>query len=204
VLTWIRGKKADNLDPTGEFKKVDQMLPTRPRQTPQDRARDVEATLDWMRNSGVVPDREGPPGVDKLGSVPVSRRTPEQRSNDAYNVLSRLRNSKDDNDDPTGDLKKDDQLLPPNEKQAGLDEECRWQHQIFNLNVCIHRYFKLHDALHMYVLLNKSTHNPFMIPMLGYLSKITRRDILLLISLVRQMVPPSAWPKWRGQTTQLI
>ena len=48
-----RSKKDDSNDPTGEFKKVDQLLPKKRGQTPEDRARDVEAVLDWMRNKGV-------------------------------------------------------------------------------------------------------------------------------------------------------
>ena len=38
-------KKDDSKDPTGVFKKVDQLLPEKPRLKPQDRARDIEAAL---------------------------------------------------------------------------------------------------------------------------------------------------------------
>jgi hypothetical protein len=41
----------------------------------------------------------------------VSRRTPEERSEDADNALTWLRNKQNDSDDPTGEFKKIDQLL---------------------------------------------------------------------------------------------
>ena len=70
ILEWIRNKKEDSMDATGEYKKVDEMLPEKPWQKPKDRARDIEAALDWMRNKGVKPHDEDIPMFEKPGSVP--------------------------------------------------------------------------------------------------------------------------------------
>ena len=73
-----------------------------------------------MRNTGIVPD-EKVPAFDKIGSVPVSRRTPEERSQDLDNALSWIRNGRPESDDPTGEFKKIDQLLPPKKNQPSED-----------------------------------------------------------------------------------
>jgi hypothetical protein len=40
-------------------------------------AREIEDALDWMRNDGVSPDgADSLPDFSKIGSIPVSRRTP--------------------------------------------------------------------------------------------------------------------------------
>ena len=100
ILDWIRSKKDDWKDPTGVFKKVDKLLPEKTRLKPQDRARYVKAALDWMRNKGGQKQEiEGAldwmmkksvshstmllsSPIEKLGSIPVSRRTPEDREKD--------------------------------------------------------------------------------------------------------------------------
>ena len=41
------------------------------------------------------------PPIEKLGSIPVSRRTPEDREKDIDDFVRWLRNGKDDSDDPT-------------------------------------------------------------------------------------------------------
>ena len=80
ALTWLRTGKSPDLELDGEFKKIDQMLPRRKKQSPEDRAREIEGCLDWMRNNGTSPFNEAlPPTFDKVGSVPVSRRSPEER-----------------------------------------------------------------------------------------------------------------------------
>jgi len=75
VLTWLRNKKPDSMDPSGQFKKIDQMLPRKKNQRTKDRANDIESALDWCRNNGVRPgDEDGNvPGFNKIGSVPGHR-----------------------------------------------------------------------------------------------------------------------------------
>jgi len=95
ALNWLRnkGKDDEKNDPTGELRKLDKLLPNKPGQSPKDRARDIEGALDWMRNNNVSPDDED--AVDKfnkIGSVPMSRRTPEQRAKDLDDALNWLRN----------------------------------------------------------------------------------------------------------------
>jgi hypothetical protein len=82
VLTWIRSKKVDSNDPTGgDFKKIDQLLSMKRGQEPEDRACDIEAALDWMCNTGVSPaDDDVVDKLNKDGCIPVSRRSPEERS----------------------------------------------------------------------------------------------------------------------------
>ena len=63
ILDWIRSKKDDSKDPTGVFKKVDQLLPEKPswkiehmrlnsvrvsQRSPEERKKDVEDILDWI------------------------------------------------------------------------------------------------------------------------------------------------------------
>jgi hypothetical protein len=54
VLTWIRSKKEDSKEPTDEFKKIDQLMPAKRGQPSENRARDIESALDWMRNKRVL------------------------------------------------------------------------------------------------------------------------------------------------------
>ena len=58
ALNWMRNKGMDDdvNDPTGDFRKLDSMLPRKRDQIPDERAREVEGALDWMRNNGVSPD----------------------------------------------------------------------------------------------------------------------------------------------------
>ena len=121
VLNWLRNGQHYSMDPTGEFKKIDQMLPQKRKQSPKDRARDIEGALDWMRNNGVSPfDDDVTKKFEKLSSVPISRRTPEAREKDVEKIMNWLRNGKLDSEDPTGDFKKIDQLLPKKKKQLSL------------------------------------------------------------------------------------
>ena len=43
------------------------------------------------------------PPIEKLGSIPASRRTPEDREKDIDDIVRWLRNGKDDSYDPTGE-----------------------------------------------------------------------------------------------------
>ena len=83
--------------------KIDQMLPTKKGQSPQDRAKEIEGALDWCRQHGVMPSDDGPvPGFNKVGSIPVSRRSPEERKADVDSVLNWIRSGKP-TDDAVGD-----------------------------------------------------------------------------------------------------
>merc|ERR1719197_1913392 len=83
ITDWIRqGKPTEPDSPTSEFQKVDQILPPKKKQSPEDRAKDIEGILNWMRTKNVSPllDVENPPSkFDKLNSLPINRRSPEDR-----------------------------------------------------------------------------------------------------------------------------
>jgi hypothetical protein len=55
ALNWIRHKMDSMYDPTGEFKRLDSLLPRKRDQSLEDRARELEGTLDWMRQKGLPP-----------------------------------------------------------------------------------------------------------------------------------------------------
>jgi len=75
------------MDPDGVFSKIDAMLPTKSRQTPRERAQDIESQMNWIRNNGVMPvDEDDNAPISNIGSVPVSRRSPEQRMKDVSQV----------------------------------------------------------------------------------------------------------------------
>ena len=81
------------------------MVPNKPGQKPEDRASDIE----------IAPEDDDIPMLEKLNkieSVPIFRRTPDQRMDDFDDIVTWLQNGKDDSDDPTGQLKKIDQMLP--------------------------------------------------------------------------------------------
>eukprot|EP00934_Nitzschia_sp_Nitz4_P009075 Nitzschia sp. Nitz4//scaffold279_size24496//752//7097//NITZ4_008380-RA/size24496-exonerate_est2genome-gene-0.13-mRNA-1//-1//CDS//3329545391//9065//frame0 len=135
ALTWIRNGKRDKDDTNGDFKKVDQLLPTKRGQSPEDRARDIEGALDWMRNNGVsVDDDDALSKFKKMGGVPMSRRTPEQRAKDLDDTLNWLRNKgkNDGLDDPTGEFRKLDAMLPvkrgqtPGERAREIESALDW------------------------------------------------------------------------------
>jgi hypothetical protein len=119
IMTWVRNPTDAKLDPTGEFRRVHQMLPVRKAQKPEDRARDIEAVLDWQRNHPVDDDVVDDEGIfEKLGSVPISKRTPEDRKADEDAVLDWIRSGKDATKDPTGEFETIDQLLPSKRRQS--------------------------------------------------------------------------------------
>lgn len=69
---------------------------------------------------GIKPSEgnEDLPGFEKLSSVPISMRTPEERSADVNKALDWLRNCKQDSDDASGDFKRIGQLLPKKKNQT--------------------------------------------------------------------------------------
>jgi len=69
--------------------------------------------MDWMRNKGLAPSDDADGGLfEKLGSVPISRRTPEERKGDVDAAMNWMRNPQDEYLDPTGEFTRVDQLLP--------------------------------------------------------------------------------------------
>ena len=76
ILDWIRRKKDDLKDLSGEIKKVEQLLPQKS-----------------VQNHKIEP---------MLIYVPVSRLSPEERQNHVDDILDWIRSKKDDLKDPTG------------------------------------------------------------------------------------------------------
>jgi hypothetical protein len=74
-------------------------------------------------NEGIEPN-EGTPAFNKLGSVPVSRRSPEDCSKDVDDTLTWLPKGKAGFEDPTEDFKKIDHLLPNKRNQVPQDRAC--------------------------------------------------------------------------------
>merc|ERR1711971_169822 len=125
VTDWIRKGRPSNLDsPTNEFKTVDQMLPIKKNQTADERAKDVEGVLNWMRTNNIpsVPTFDGkemPLGLQKLPSIPVKRRSPEDRQKDVDDITDWIRKGRPiDLDSPTNEFKTVDQMLPTKKKQS--------------------------------------------------------------------------------------
>ena len=56
--------------------------------------------------------------IEKLGSIPVSRRTPEDREKDIDDIVRWLRNGKDDSDDPTGEFENINQMVPVSQDRS--------------------------------------------------------------------------------------
>jgi hypothetical protein len=50
-----KGKDDGVNDPTGEFRKLDSLLPQKRGQTPADWARDIEGALDWIGQFNMAP-----------------------------------------------------------------------------------------------------------------------------------------------------
>ena len=85
-------------DPSGEFRKLDNLLPQRANQSPEDRAREIEGKLDWLRHSQDVvnDDDNGPDGADfsSLSSLPMCKRSPEERARDLSDIMQWIRHKK--------------------------------------------------------------------------------------------------------------
>jgi len=120
ILTWIRSGKSDSNDPTLTFQKIDQLVPSTAGQSPEDRARALEGAIDWMRNMGFEPEDEVPV-LNKNGSVPVSRRSPEERNSEIQLITNWLRNGSPSSEDPNGNFKRVDQMLPKKKRQSPED-----------------------------------------------------------------------------------
>jgi hypothetical protein len=106
------------MDTDGQFNKLDQMLPTKRSQSPEDRAKDIESALDWCRNHSVLPLDDGSlSGFKKIGSIPVSIRSPEDRRKDVEDGLNWLRAGKPDDQDMSVEFKEINSLLPTKKSQ---------------------------------------------------------------------------------------
>jgi hypothetical protein len=93
ILNWIRSGKTTELDtPTGMYSKIDQMLPLKQNQAPEDRVKDIEVAFDLSRNRNIPPMQDDSPDSSNVGSVPMSRQTREQRADVLANVLNWPRN----------------------------------------------------------------------------------------------------------------
>jgi len=122
VINWIRNGKvrSKRYDPSGDFRKLDKLLPKKRGQTAEQRGRAIEGALDFLRSNNVSPDDDDI--IDKysdVGSIPVSPRTPEQRYKDFYDVLNWIRHQGENDaiNDPNGYFQKLDSILP---KRRGL------------------------------------------------------------------------------------
>ena len=123
ILNWLRTNGGDDYanDPNGEFSKLNNLLPKRPGQTQEERSRDIEGVLDYIRNHNISIDDDTLPALSKMGNLPISRRSPEERKKDTNDVLSWIRQDKDSAFDPSGDFRKLDNLLPVKEGQRSKD-----------------------------------------------------------------------------------
>ena len=68
-----------------------------------------------MRSKGVKPEDDDVPmseKLDKIESVPISSRIPNQRMDDVDDIVTWLQNGNDDSVDPTRQFKKIDQMHP--------------------------------------------------------------------------------------------
>ena len=130
TMNWIRNKGKDDKtsDPTGDFRKLDAILPRSAGQSPEDRSRQIESCLDWIRNSEPNMGRnDSYPPQAAIGSLPIAKRTPEQRMADLDNALNFLRakGTKDEKmHDPTGEFKRLDKLLP-RKKRGTIEDRAR-------------------------------------------------------------------------------
>jgi len=125
ALNWLRNKGTadDILDPTGDFRKLDASLPRKRGQSDEDRAQQIESALDWIREKSVNPSfGEDIPMFKKPSSIPMCTRTPNERLLDMKDALQWIRNGRKPADDPTGDFRKIDQVLP---RRIGQTPEAR-------------------------------------------------------------------------------
>ena len=74
ITIWVRNKVVDDekYDPTGEFRKLYAKIPRKRGQISEDRARELEGTIDWVRGRGLsLEDDEVVDGFEKAGLVPI-------------------------------------------------------------------------------------------------------------------------------------
>merc|ERR1712146_391164 len=122
ILTWIRQGKDVADDTTGDFEVIDNLLPKKPLQRPEERAREIEGALDWMRSNNFNLSTDEPSNVPPMAQHPqlsLNPRSPEDRLRDLDRTLNWIRKGKPEKDEqgPTDEMKLIDQLLPKKENQ---------------------------------------------------------------------------------------
>jgi hypothetical protein len=95
------------------FKRLASFLPATPGQLPEDRAKDIDNVLRWLRNHGVddSPEKSEPFKKAVSRAIPDGR-TPEQKAKDVEGILNWVRNPKDNEGPETEPFNKVDQMLP--------------------------------------------------------------------------------------------
>ncbi|MGK3734880.1 MAG: hypothetical protein ACI90V_001719, partial [Bacillariaceae sp.] len=134
ILDFLRNKSGSNVNPSNDFSKIDHMLPKKNKQTDEERAREIESTLDWLRMAGLTMDEEETPipSLDKLASVPVHVRGAQERQRDLENVLNWFRQGRPVSEDTTGEFTKIDNMLPhvkgekPRERAQKIERAIDW------------------------------------------------------------------------------
>merc|ERR1712048_936259 len=99
------------------------MLSKKKNQSPDDRAKDVEGVLNWIRSNNIpsVPSFEGKASIN-LPSDQVTIRTPEDRQKDVDDITNWIRKGRgSDADTPTNEFATIDQMLPPKKNQSPDD-----------------------------------------------------------------------------------
>jgi len=114
LIGWLRSGGDEAEDPTGILSKINKLLPARSGQAEEERAKDMENALDWLRAKGV--DIEGLPestSFDTVGFGPsVKSSGLGENSKDIDDALNWLRNMDDITLDPTGIFKQLHASLP--------------------------------------------------------------------------------------------
>lgn len=137
ALNWLRhqGMNDKIIDPTGEFKKMNSLLPKKRGQSKSDRAKEIEQALDWCRYHGVdMADAVMTPFFEKVPSIGATGSTPDERAKDLQDALNWLRNKEKDESfgDPMGEFRKLDKLLPikrgqtPEERAREIEGAIDW------------------------------------------------------------------------------
>ena len=129
----MRNGRRPTDDPTGDFAKIDQLLPKKPNQTDRSRANAIEQSINWLRNKEINPafDDGDEPFKKMVGEVPVSTKSPDERLKDVEAVETWLRNPATAVDDETRDFSVVNQLLPnvaksPTDRAREIESVIDW------------------------------------------------------------------------------
>ena len=90
---------------------IDLILPKKKGQAAEDRARDIEGALDWLRSKEPGADEDTRLASMQPEFVSLSRRTPQERTKNLDEILSWCRSGGNKSKDPTGEFRKIDSLL---------------------------------------------------------------------------------------------
>jgi hypothetical protein len=111
----LRSGKPDGDVKDSTFTKLDQVLPAKMGQSHDERAKEIDGAMDWMRHHGISLNENGPfPAFECIISIPVSRRSPDERKQDIADVLNWLKSGKksNENHEQPSHFKKLDIALP--------------------------------------------------------------------------------------------